>query len=258
MWCPQCHCAFSWRTGQKETGVVHNPHFYEWQRKQNGGVAPRVAGDVACGGIPGYHEVRQRLIGLLGKEQEIVLNFHRIVTHVQHVELTRYHNVFNQLDNQDLRIQYLLGNLDKELMKVEVQKREKRREKERAIRRAMEVLVQAGIDLLRRLMAEVDLEKKRSIMSEIDALRIYINELLAKVNERLKLSVPQYTSNWSTTYPFSPSVKKMEKVKEEAKRAKEKADKERIAREEEDRQLNAILDEIDARTAASATTHAPA
>jgi hypothetical protein len=217
-----------------------------------------VAGDVACGGIPGYHDVRQRLIALTAKEQELVLNFHRIVTHVQHVELTRYHNVFNQLDNQDLRIQYLLGNLDKELMKVEVQKREKRREKERAIRRAMEVLVQAGTDLLRRLMAEADLAKKRSIMSEIDALRIYINELLAKVNERLKLSVPQYTSNWSTTYPFSPSVKKMEKLKEEAKRAKEKADKERIAREEEDRQLNAILDEIDARTAASAATHAPA
>jgi hypothetical protein len=145
-------------------------------------------------------------------------------------------------------------------MKVEVQKREKRREKERAIRRAMEVLVQAGTDLLRRLMAEADLAKKRSIMSEIDALRIYINELLAKVNERLKLSVPQYTSNWSTTYPFSPSVKKMEKLKEEAKRAKEfkeKADKERIAKEEEDRQLNAILDEIDARTAARAATHAP-
>ena len=101
--------------------MVHNPHFYEWQRKQNGGVAPRVAGDVACGGIPAYHEVRNRMIGLHAKEQEVVLNFHRIVTHVQHVELQRYHNVFNQLDNQDLRIQYLLGNLDKELMKVEVQ-----------------------------------------------------------------------------------------------------------------------------------------
>jgi hypothetical protein len=89
-------------------------------------------------------------------------------------------------------------------------------------------------------------------MEEIDALRIYVNELLAKVNDRLKLSVPQYTSNWSTVYPFSPSVKKLEKAKEEARRAKEakdkadkeKAEKERLAREEEDRQLNAIADEL--------------
>lgn len=247
MWCPQCHCAFSWRTGQKETGVVHNPHFYEWQRKQNGGVAPRVAGDVACGGIPAYHDVRARLIGLFPKEQEQVLNFHRIVSHVQHVEVARYHNVFNQLDNQDLRIMYLLGNLDKELLKVEIQKREKRREKERAIRRAMEVLVQAGTDLIRRIMAETDPSNKRKIMEEVDALRIYVNELLAKIHDRLKLSVAQYTSNWSTTYPFSPSGKKLKKANELLKKAKEdaeKVEKERIAKEEEDREFNRLADDL--------------
>jgi len=223
MWCPQCHCAFSWRTGQKETGVVHNPHFYEWQRKQNGGVAPRVAGDVQCGGIPAYHNLRGRLIGLNAKDLEGIMNFHRILTHVQHVELQRYHNVFNELDNQDLRIQYLLGNTNADDLKVEVQKREKKREKERAIRRAMEVLVQAGIDLIGRIMAENDLEKKKKIIHEIDSLRIYVNELLEKVNDRLKLSVPQYSSNWQTTYPFSPTVKKALKAKEEAEKLKKAA-----------------------------------
>jgi hypothetical protein len=250
MWCSQCHCAFSWRTGQKETGVVHNPHFYEWQRKQNGGVAPRVAGDVQCGGIPAFHEVRNRLIGLVAKEQEVILNFHRIVLHIQHVEIQRYHNVFNELDNQDLRIQYLLGNITSDFLKVEVQKREKRREKERAIRRAMEVLVQAGTDLLRRMMSETDVSKKRSIMEEIDALRIYINELLARVNERLKLSVPQYTSNWATSYPFSASAKRVEKIKEEAKKAKELAEKLKTERQRrlqeatENRELNELADQL--------------
>jgi hypothetical protein len=230
MWCPLCHCAFSWRSGQKETGVVHNPHFYEWQRKNNNGVAPRVAGDVACGGIPGYHELRNRLIGLIAKEQDTILGFHRIIQHVQHVEILRYHNVFNELDNQDIRIQYLLGNVSADDMKVEIQKREKKREKERAIRRAMELLVQAGIDLIRRLMAETDIPKKRLIIDEIDSLRIYINELLAKIHNRLKLSVQQYTSNWHTIYPFGQSAKKAEKAKEEAKRVKELAEKNRLER----------------------------
>jgi hypothetical protein len=215
MWCPQCHTAFSWRTGQKETGVVHNPHFYEWQRKQNGGVAPRVLGDVACGGIPHYIQVRNALTGLLNNEMTSVLSFHRIVQHVQHVDLQRYHNVFNQADNEELRIQYLLGNVNMEEMKVIVQQREKKREKERAIRRALEVLVQAGTDLLRRIMAETDVPKKRKIMEEIDALRLYINELLTKVHDRLKLSVQLYKSDWSAWYPFSPSTKKAEKLKEQ-------------------------------------------
>jgi len=214
MWCSQCHCPFSWRTGQKETGVVHNPHFYEWQRKQNGGVAPRVAGDVGpCGGIPTYHDLRARLHGFLPKEIELILNFHRVLHHNQLVELRRYHNVFNELDNQDLRIEYLLGNQSADDLKVEVQKREKRREKERAVRRAIEVLVQAGTDLLRRIMAEVDIVKKRGILDEMDSLRIYINELLAKVYDRLKLSVPQYKSNWEITHPFSASAKAKAKLK---------------------------------------------
>ena len=46
MWCTQCQTTFSWRTGLKELGRVHNPHFYEWMRR-NGGM-PREPGD-ECG-----------------------------------------------------------------------------------------------------------------------------------------------------------------------------------------------------------------
>ena len=48
MWCTECHVAFSWRTGRRETGIVHNPHFYQWQRDANNGEAPRVPGDNPC------------------------------------------------------------------------------------------------------------------------------------------------------------------------------------------------------------------
>jgi uncharacterized protein YutE (UPF0331/DUF86 family) len=215
MWCPQCHTPFSWRTGQKETGVVHNPHYYEWQRKQNNGVAPRAVGDVPCGGIPQYQELRDRLSGLLSSQKNAILNFHRVLQHVQHAELPRYHNVFNENDNQDLRIEYLLGNTDADALKVAIQQREKKREKERAVRRALEVLVQGGTDLLRRIMAEDGVEKKKAILDEVDALRIYINELLAKVHERMKLSVQQFKSDWSIHHPFSPTVKRLEKLREQ-------------------------------------------
>ena len=48
--------AFSWNTGRKVTGVVHNPHFYAWARENNTN-ARRVVGEVACGGIPGRGEM---------------------------------------------------------------------------------------------------------------------------------------------------------------------------------------------------------
>jgi len=166
---------------------------------------------------------------MAASEITMILNFHRVIQHIQHVDLRRYHNVFNETDNQDLRIDYLLGLFNDEFMKVEIQKREKKREKERAIRRALDVLVQAGTDILRRIMSETDLIKKKMIMDEIDALRIYVNELLTKVHERLKLSIALYKSDWTVYYPFSPSVKRAEKLKEQERLKKTSANKTPIA-----------------------------
>lgn len=224
MWCTQCNTAFSWKTGQKETGIIHNPHFYDWQRRQNGGVAPRALGDVPCGGIPHYSTVRNAVRDLKAKDGEIILSFHRILNHVQHVEIARMHNVFNQNDNEDLRIEYLLGNISKDIIKITVQQREKKREKERAVRRALEVLVQAGTDLMTRIIAEKEVDKKLQLLVEIEGLRKFVNELLAKIHERLKLSVPQYTATWNTEHPFSPTAKKakLEKEKEEARKARQR------------------------------------
>jgi hypothetical protein len=44
MWCTQCRTAFSWKTGTVETNI-HNPHYYEWMRRNNNGVVPRNPGD---------------------------------------------------------------------------------------------------------------------------------------------------------------------------------------------------------------------
>lgn len=52
MWCTQCKTTFSWKTGEVEKGAIHNPHYYQWMRTQNNGVAMREPGDVACGGLP--------------------------------------------------------------------------------------------------------------------------------------------------------------------------------------------------------------
>jgi hypothetical protein len=54
---PGCETPFSFHTGRKETGIIHNPHFFEAQRAgllAGEGVA-RAPGDRLCGGIPGVN-----------------------------------------------------------------------------------------------------------------------------------------------------------------------------------------------------------
>ena len=33
MFCTECHIAFSWRSGEIETGAIHNPHYFQIQRE---------------------------------------------------------------------------------------------------------------------------------------------------------------------------------------------------------------------------------
>jgi len=66
MWCTQCKVAFSWRTGRRVNGVIHNPHFYEFQR-QGGGAVVNAPNAQICGGIPGHNQWRDRLRAIFGE-----------------------------------------------------------------------------------------------------------------------------------------------------------------------------------------------
>jgi hypothetical protein len=50
MWCVECKVAFSWKSGMEVSGVIHNPHFYEWKR--NNKESLRNVGEILCGGLP--------------------------------------------------------------------------------------------------------------------------------------------------------------------------------------------------------------
>ena len=59
MWCTVCKVAFSWRTGARVNGVIHNPHFYAWQR-EGGAAVIQNPGAQICGGLPTYYQIRDR------------------------------------------------------------------------------------------------------------------------------------------------------------------------------------------------------
>ena len=53
MWCTECKVGFDWNTGRIETKNIHNPHYYDFI-KQNNGFVNRNIGDVPCGGLVHY------------------------------------------------------------------------------------------------------------------------------------------------------------------------------------------------------------
>ena len=86
MWCTNCHTAFDWTTRRIETGRIHNPHYYDWQRKVNNGDAPRVPGDIPpCQQIPPFFNNNLKFRFL---QTEMILcleDFYRFVNEVDEV-----------------------------------------------------------------------------------------------------------------------------------------------------------------------------
>ena len=155
MWCTQCHIAFSWKTGQQVNGVIHNPHFYAFQRE--GGQVVRPPGAVACGGLPAFWRFRRCIYALftgdpqkqntinvssgLRKLIETVLNLHRGAAHFGDWELRRRRErVAGFTDNQQLRIKFILKEITEDEFRRKLCSRDKSHNKQLAVLQVYELL----------------------------------------------------------------------------------------------------------------------
>lgn len=219
MWCTQCHTAFSWRTGRVET-QIHNPHFYEWQRRNNNGQAPRVPGDIPCGMELDYrlhqtiNQALRRKINegdAFGRESEETMLLYRRVErmiqstlHLREVQLPLY-RVDQVQDNLELRVGYLMDEITAEEFKIRIQRANKQHAKKREMGDVIRLYIQTITDIAFRLSAysqdTTSLKKKEEgdrkahsleertnikkhasdMLNEVEAIREYANECLLDI-----------------------------------------------------------------------------
>ena len=113
---------FSWNTGRIVTGVIHNPHFFQWQR-ENGGTGP-INPHAHCGGLPTYWAFYRSLRQKSQNNPGVDINlrkFYSIMeyfTHFQEVVLIPLRNKLQrEPDNKVLRMQYLAGEKTEKILK---------------------------------------------------------------------------------------------------------------------------------------------
>lgn len=195
MWCPDCHTAFCWNTGRIEAGIIHNPHYYEFQR--NSGARGRNHGDIPCGGLPDIRELRVATRGLHEKFA-VFFTIHRLVVHIDNVELRWYYRDEPQDDGGplEMRIRYLMNEITEDEMKQALQRREKAACKNRDIRGILQMFVDTTADQLRQFVLEPQ-AKADEVYDILEKLREYYNRTIHKIGHRYNNVVPTITSVWN-------------------------------------------------------------
>jgi hypothetical protein len=177
MWCINCHTAFNWRTGEIDTGRIHNPHFIEFKKKT---MMSREHGDIPCGGMPTFRELREI------QATNDILQYAMII-HYAEREYTFLDT--RPINNTPLRISYMLKDINEEDFKNYLQRQEKFLEKSRDLSHIFEMVSNTGADLLRQYVIEP--HRHDEILELLQKIVEYANTILEDIRRRYNCRLPR-------------------------------------------------------------------
>jgi hypothetical protein len=211
MWCTVngCNTAFSWNSGHIVSGRVHNPHYYEWLRRQGGGEAEREAGDIPCGGLPTAWQFTRKVLDnqyLFTEEKNTLLEIHRNVTDFE-ARLPTYPARQNAMANKDLNVKYLMNNITEADWQMKLEHAEASFNRKKEIGQVLQTIVTGVADILQSVMAafderspiEASLCIRDNCLPTLEKLRVYTNESYRRMGKSLHMAVPQINERWMWT-----------------------------------------------------------
>ena len=207
MWCTQCRTSFSWRTGLVETGITHNPHYYEWMRN-NGGL-PRTPGDNpgGCNQFPFIHEILNSKPDVVEKCKysrfhakslsNTVINDEE---HLKYLFLTKYHAQFQHIrahndtpiqrpDHFKLRVKLLIQEIDEKTFQIKIQRADKAYKKSVAKKNVYDMTYAAAGDILRNCVTSISFSET---VDQITNLLLYSNSALERIEKGYSCTATKY------------------------------------------------------------------
>ena len=223
MWCTQCHTGFNWRTGRIETNV-HNPHFFEWQRRNAAnGQIPRTPGDnpgqqPQCGNVIIDHNTSRRILMLIRTSRfseevkdiyrKLLSNLIQHLVHIREVSMPNY-NINYAAYNRYLRIRYMRNKVTEEQFKTLIQRYSKKFDKHTEIRNVLELLVNTVTDIIHRVNAnlvsynrneDITAETVFEPLQEVHAIVEYSNECFREIGNTYTSKPLQYDNEIAQVY----------------------------------------------------------
>ncbi len=175
MYCTSCHTPFSWTTGKIVTGVIHNPHYFQYLRQQGMQIPradhpdanPDARFEMLCGQVADVVRINRFF---QTKTNNITINEPKRFNTILH-EISRFRNhindiinptyrwqrhlrtVYNPEENRDLRTKYLNKEIDDKQWNMVTMKRYKKLEYNKMISNLNQTLIAVFGDFLNNCLA---------------------------------------------------------------------------------------------------------
>jgi hypothetical protein len=196
MWCPQCHTAFDYVTGKIERGIIHNPHYFDYVRRNGHDHNHHHIDENPCGNgnrLVTFFQLQRMLVKLGHKtQQDEWTRFYRFVAHIQRVELPkllRYRDTPFHTTTLVLRKLFMKNMIDENQFKKRLQEYEKKWNKMRLLYEIYECVENVGRRLLWEMTTDGD-TKKDELLTERNELRNFFNDSINDLNFQYQSTLP--------------------------------------------------------------------
>lgn len=194
MWCTICKTAFSWTTGKVLTGQVHNPHYFEYLRTigredeeifnrfdENQNICGRRI-DTMLRRLTALY--RRKSIPSLENNFRGLYNYLQHLYHLDNVEIRKYVEMEDiDVQNIDLRLEYLEQKIDEETLKIKVQRRNKKRLFSENMAEILRMYYDVSLDLINEFIISLETENADWIefYNKVKRLNEYTNDNINKI-----------------------------------------------------------------------------
>lgn len=202
MWCTECKNAFSWTTGKIENGVIHNPHFFEYQRNNRNNHIQNNNNNALnmcnTNDIPQFYLFNRTVLRPLKqlKEEYIVdtlSKIYRLMGHITHHEIPKLNDNIETCSNTDIvRVEYIHKEISKKEMTKSIYLKDKNRRKFSEILQVYELIGNVGKDLLNGIL-NLNYKTNDEFISVVLEQIISFNNLKDYCNNQFKIISASYS-----------------------------------------------------------------
>ena len=177
MFCIQCHTAFSWKTGEIELGVIHNPHYFQALREGNIQDPRHRQDHGGCGPMPTFYEIYAITKCLAPRERKLLEIYYQQFLHHRQVTLPE---LARRKDQDPDRIKYLVGEYDDKIFKQKLYVAHQHYLRKREERQIVDSFVTIGEELFRTLK----IDNYPTILTQLETLRRVTYDAIQLLNQK--------------------------------------------------------------------------